>query len=373
MNPERTYPFLKTLLQPFHKARRKTLGLVIAAIASTGQARSFAIATTLATWLSTRLDSAVNRFYRLLRNGHVDYLEFATRWLDILARKPDRKVLLAVDWTEWHHDLRLLVAAVVTGKRAIPVLVQGWGKMVASRSQNTRENTFLRHLTDVVHKAGVTATILCDRGFRRASWLALLQTLRLGFVVRLMSDVFVELEPGVRRPLHDILMQPGQVLDLGLAPLRSDGAVTVRVVGYWAPGAHEPWWVATSDTGPAKDVLALYDRRMTVEEQFRDTKGRRFGAKLFWTQFRDPQALARFVTLLAVALLIWTLAGIVSADMKPSLRLRCRRKGPRQSFVTIGIRAVAQASFSARFDRESVPLILELPTMRLLHAFAASK
>ena len=85
MSPERTYPFLKTLLQPFHKARRKTLGLVIAAIASTGQARSFAIATTLATWLRTRLDSAVNRFYRLLRNGHVDYLEFATRWLDILA------------------------------------------------------------------------------------------------------------------------------------------------------------------------------------------------------------------------------------------------------------------------------------------------
>jgi len=39
-NPERTYPFLKTLPQPFHKARRKTLGLVIAAIAAIGQAPS---------------------------------------------------------------------------------------------------------------------------------------------------------------------------------------------------------------------------------------------------------------------------------------------------------------------------------------------
>ncbi len=373
MSPERTYPFLKSLLHPFHKARRTTLGLVIAAIAATGQARSFAIATTLATWLGTRLDSAVNRFYRLLRNQHVDYQDFATQWLDILARRPDRKVLLAVDWTEWHHDLRLLVAAMVTGKRAIPVLVQGWRKMVASRSQNTRENTFLRYLADIVHKTGVTATLLCDRGFRRASWLALLQTLRLGFVVRLMDDVFVEIEPGEKRPLHDILMQPGQVLDLGRVPLRSDGAVTVRIIGYWAPGAHEPWWVATSETGPAKHVLALYDRRMTVEEQFRDTKGRRFGAKLFWTQFRDPEALARFVTLLAVALLIWTLAGIVSAMVKPSLLLRCRRKGARQSFVTIGIRAVMQESFSARFERDSVPLILEPPTLRPLRILAASK
>lgn len=373
MSPERAYPFLKHLLAPFHKARRKTLGLVVAAIAATGQARSFAIATTLSTWLRTRLDSAVNRFYRLLRNHRVDYLEFATRWLDLLARRPDRKVLLAVDWTEWHHDLRLLVAAMVTGKRAIPLLTQGWCKMVSSRSQNTRENTFLRQLADIVHRAGVTATILCDRGFRRVTWLELLQTLRLGFVVRLIDDVYVELEAGVKTALHDILMRPGEVLDLGFVPLRSDGAVTVRVVGYWAPDAHEPWWVATSETGSAKDVLALYDRRMTVEEQFRDTKGRRFGAKLFWTQFRDPEALARFVTLLAVALLIWTMAGIVAADIKPSLRLRSRRKGPRQSFVTIGIRAVAERSFTARFDRQSVPLILEVPTMRPMRLLAASK
>jgi hypothetical protein len=123
----------------------------------------------------------------------------------------------------------------------------------------------------------------------------------------------------------------------------------------------------------AKDVLALYDRRMTAEEQFRDTKGRRFGGKLVWTHFRDPEALARLVTLLAVALLIWTMTGIVAADLKPSLRLRSRRKGPRQSFVTIGIRAVAERSFSARFDRETVPLILEAPTMRSMRLLAASK
>jgi hypothetical protein len=108
------------------------------------------------------------------------------------------------------------------------------------------------------------------------------------------------------------------------------------------PDAHEPWWVATSESGSAKHALALYDRRMTVEEQFRDTKCRRFGAKLSWTQFRDPGALARFVTLLAVALLIWTLAGIVAAEIDPSLRLRSRRKGPRHSFVAIGTRAVIQ-------------------------------
>jgi hypothetical protein len=89
--------------------------------------------------------------------------------------------------------------------------------------------------------------------------------------------------------------------------------------------------------------------------------------------FAIATTLSTWLTLLAVVLLIWTMAGIVSADVKPSLRLRCRRKGPRQSFVTIGIRAVLERSFSARFDRESVPLILERPTMRPLRVLAASK
>ena len=52
--------------------------------------------------------------------GSVDYLEFATRSLDLLARRPDRHVLLAVDWTEWRHNLRLLVAAMVTGSGPSP-------------------------------------------------------------------------------------------------------------------------------------------------------------------------------------------------------------------------------------------------------------
>jgi fructose-1,6-bisphosphatase/inositol monophosphatase family enzyme len=50
----------------------------------------------------------------------------------------------------------------VTGKCAISVFVQGWRKMIASRSQNTRENTntFARHLADIVDRTGVTAMIV---------------------------------------------------------------------------------------------------------------------------------------------------------------------------------------------------------------------
>jgi len=265
MAPEKTYPFLADLLTPFWRRHRKTLGLVIAAIAATGQARSFAIATTLARWLKTRLDSAVNRFYRLLRNANIDYTELAAQWARLLVRGKDHALLVALDWTEWHHDIRMLVAAVVTGKRAIPLFAQAFDREVPRRSQNSRENTFLRLVAEATRRAEARAIVLCDRGFRRVSWIHLLQTLRLGFVVRLMDDVHVEIADGERVPLRDVLLSPGQVLDLGVVSLRTDGKAQARVVGCWAAGAREPWWVATGETGPAERVLQLYDRRMTVE------------------------------------------------------------------------------------------------------------
>lgn len=363
MDPERRYPFLATLLSPLWQRHRKTVGLVVAAIAATGQARTFAIATTMSTWLSTRLDSGINRIYRLLRNRRIDYLAFAEQWARLLCRGPQRHLLVAVDWTEWHSDLRMLVAAVVTGKRAIPLFTQTFTKIIRQRSQNTRENTFVRLLADVLRRAELTATLLCDRGFRRASWLALLQDLRLDFVVRLMDDVTVELGDQ-KMALRDVLLCPGRVLDLGPVRLRSDGAVTVRVIGYWAPDAKEPWWLATSLDDSPRRILDLYDRRMTVEEQFRDWKGCRFGVKLAWTRFTDPEMLTHFVTLLAVALLIWFVTGVSAALRKPSLRLRSRSKGPRQSFITIGLRLHGHPPGSEPLTPSLVRALLCTPSLR---------
>lgn len=341
MDPFKQYPILDQLLNPFWLRHRKTLGLVITAIAAAGQARSFAIATCMARWEKSRLDSAVNRLYRLLRNPRIDYLEYARSWAALLAKPRKGQLLVSIDWTEWHHELRMLSSAVVVGKRAIPLFVQVTKKLVRVRSQNSYENAFLRVLADMLKHAGVQATILCDRGFRRVSWIDLLQRLALGFVIRLKADVSVTYR-GTMTTLERLAatLPRGKVVDLGIVPLRSDAAVNVRVVFYWAKKAREPWWVATSETGRASRAIQLYDRRMTVEEQFRDTKGKRFGVKLQWTQFRDPEALARFTMLLAVALLIWLLTGTHAAKQDPSLRLVSRKKGPRQSYVTIGLRIV---------------------------------
>lgn len=365
MDPFQLYPFLRPLFQDFWRRHQKTMALVVAAMARAGEARSLAIATVLAQWLQVRLDSAVNRFYRLLRNTRFDERLFVTSWARFLSENGKRRLLVAVDWTEWHSEMRMLVAAVVTGRRAIPLFNQTVQKPIRLRSQNAKENAFMRLLSHCLKSAGVEAIMLCDRGFRRVSWLKLMQQLKQRFVVRLQSDVTVTYQ-GQKMLLKEVPLQRGKAVSLGVVPVRDRDPVLVRVVGYWAPRAKEPWWLATSETIPAREVVKLYDRRMTVEEQFRDLKGRRFGAKLSWTHFKDPDKLSRFMMLLSVALLIWLVTGTHAADADASLRLKCKRKGPRQSDVTIGLRICKFGSATPRLTARQVARLLKPPARRTL-------
>lgn len=120
MDPLRRYPLLGSMLESFERRHAKTVGAVVAAIFVAAQARSMHIADVLARWTGIRLDSALNRFYRLLRNARLDDDALAEQLLRRVSRGGE--VLLAVDWTEWHSGMRMLVAGAVLGRRAIPGL-----------------------------------------------------------------------------------------------------------------------------------------------------------------------------------------------------------------------------------------------------------
>ena len=119
--------------------------------------------------------------------------------------------------------------------------------------------------------------------------------------------------------------------------LRADHEGSATVVGDFAPNAKEPWWLAVSDDMSARQAIKLYDRRMTVEEQFRDLKGQRFGVKMAWTHFTKPEKLARPMLRLGIVLLVWLALGNAAASKDPSLRLCSRTRGPRYSDATIGV------------------------------------
>ena len=273
----------KRILSPLRKSQRTVIALVVAALATLGQASSLAIAAGLAQRTGAEVPSALVRFYRLLHNRRVEDALISRQMLRTLAKRTEL-LLISLDWTEWHPPLRMLLASVVTGTRAVPVSWATFIKTAIVRSQNCWENTFLKMMVMMLEEARVTACFLADRGFRRASFIKLLlENAAHTFVVRLADNVMIENEAG-KRLLRKVGLQPGQAMDLGRVKLRQDAAVTVRVVGIWARGRREPWWLATNRTDPLGHIVSLYDRRMTIEEQIRDTKGARFGFALVWTQ-----------------------------------------------------------------------------------------
>ena len=337
------YRLLWQLAKGLHKTQAKTLIALARGLIGCGQMRSFAVAGAVAQATGVRFKSALQRYYRWVHNAQLDDLACWSALAHRLLAQAGRRPLVAVDWTEWHSGLRVLSAAVCVGSRAVPVLVQAFSKTDIPRSQNTRENTFVQLLVRLsVHMQ--RAVLIFDRGFRRVSMIRELGWLSQPFIIRLAAKVQVVSE-GYTGLLSAHPLHPGQRVDLGWCALSQSKPVRVRVIGVWAAGQDEPWWLATTLRNSARRVAAYYDRRMGIEEHFRDSKGCRFGIRIKWTAFASAQALARLFLLAAIAGAVWLLAGVLASRADPSLRLNSRSKGARRSLIAIGMHsplAIAQ-------------------------------
>ena len=334
MFPQRTYAVLWGLAKGLHKTQARTLVAVCGSFIRAGRARSFEVARQLARRAGTRMKSALGRYYRFVGQSALNPAKVWSKLAERLLLAAGRRPVVAVDWTEWHSGLRVLAAGVCLGKRAVPVLARALVIATIRRSQNAFEQAFLtqlRALSPLMEKA----VLVFDRGFRRVSLICQLQCLNQPFVLRLMGKVHVTLK-GYQGLLSAYPLRPGQWVDLGKVQLRQHHPVCVRVVGVWAEHQKEVWWLATSLTSQVKDVVSCYDRRMTVEEMFRDSKGSRYGMQLFWTRFQRPEQLERLFLLAAIAIAVWTAAGVLALQADSSAALVSRAKGPRRSLVNIG-------------------------------------
>ena len=112
-------------------------------------------------------------------------------------------------------------------------------------------------------------------------------------------------------------------------------------------------------TNRVSKVVSYYDRRMGIEEQFRDAKGVGFGIKLKWTQFTRAEFVERMYLLLGLALLLWTSVGRAVEESQPKTRLQSKTKGARLSLARIGSyywqKMTRRVKLTKRFVREHLP------------------
>lgn len=363
MNLQVKYPILMKLLTPFRRSQQKTCLAIVSALLETAEANSFAIASELAQQNQIQLGSAVNRFYRFLRNARFDDWLLTEQLFRFFSKR--KQLVLSLDWTAWGERFSVLVASVAVEKRSIPVAVSAVKKRLLARSQNLWEETFLKLCVERLRRAGVKAIWLCDRGFHRAQWLITLKQLKQSFVVRLKRDLLVEIDDR-KVLLKDIQLNKGEYQDFGIVRLRVDGKVKVRLIGVWAQEAKEIWWLANNLNSSVAEIVGLYDRRMSIEEQFRDTKGTHFGLKLKWTCFERGEYLERLFLLVGVAMLLWMSVGRCVEKENPKVRLKCRYyKRARLSLLRVGILFWRKVTDKLRLTTKFIRQHLPLPKVRL--------
>jgi hypothetical protein len=141
----RAYRWLQSLVKEVHRTQVRTLLELVGAVCRAGRLRSLEIADVLARLTTVRRKSALQRFYRWVNGSKIDVVavwrELTTRLL-LGISKP---AVISIDWTDWRFDLKCLVASLAVGRRAVPVFAQSFSR-APPRSQNCRENTFIRVL-----------------------------------------------------------------------------------------------------------------------------------------------------------------------------------------------------------------------------------
>jgi hypothetical protein len=296
-------------LRGVHRTRLKTISAVLWGFLSTTRLGVTAIANGISSLTSIR--HSIKRVSRFLCNPNVDPTE-AMRALCREAEALGKPMVVALDWVELRGGMRALVAGLCTGKgRALPL---AWTVVKPSefyRSQNNVEEGFLRLFsTFFVDPARVC--IIADRGFRRAAFLALLDSLGFGYVVRICGHVHVK---GARYAglLEEYRLAERGEFDLGRVSYREDGVTRTRVVARWMRGSEEPWYLATNLDRKLGKVCDVYAMRMEIEEGFRDLKSHRYGAALRYVRLSEPERYERLFMIWAMGTwLLWAqgLAGI---------------------------------------------------------------
>jgi len=273
------------------------------AVATIGQA--------LAQARGLRTKHAVKQVDRLLANGALVVWELFAQWVPYVVAEREA-ILVALDWTDFDADGHSVIALnLVTGHgRATPLV---WKTVKKSELKGRRalyEDEVLQRLSETL-PAGVSVTVLADRGFFDVRWLdALQQDWGFGYVVRMRGNIQVTSVGGETRPAADWVGAGGRARTLRHAEVTGMGYPVPTVVCVQAKGMKAPWCLVASDPqAKAAELVNHYAKRWSIETSFRDTKDLQFGMGLSAIHTKSTQRRDRLWLLSALAIALLTLLG----------------------------------------------------------------
>jgi|307.fasta_scaffold79056_1 hypothetical protein len=273
----------------------------------------------------------IKRVDRLLGNPKMagDRLFFFLAIARRLLGGCSRPVIL-IDWTQAGGQHVALVAAVPIGGRALPIYLEV--HPLKKLGNAAIEKRFLCALKAIIPK-GCRSVLVTDAGFKGPFFQAVLEQ-GWDFLGRIRGTTKAVSSVGETISKEQFYgrasIAPVELGSFGLFVKQRIPCRLVLIRKRRRPGpkrsppackeerelrqaALDPWLLATSmSDGDAASIVAIYARRMQIEETFRDTKNHRFGWSLGDVRLSTPQRAAVLLTLAALAFLVVTLIGMAA-------------------------------------------------------------
>ena len=295
-DPEQILAWLEIHVKPMRQSRRKTLAAVVNAALLMKGVGVLALGRAMAGAVGAK--HCIKRVWRFLRNEALE-CEAVSQALLLHLAPPHGPLVVLVDWTDL-DPFQHLVFALPRDGRALPFLSRTIAKEAGAGSVVAAEQEALAALARIA-PCGRELVLVADRGFGNTRWLADVQNRGWHFVQRLANNLVVDVAEHLGALASLDVSRGDRGRDWGRGLVTEGHPFSIRLVTTFAEEAKEPWYLATDLNQPPPEVIRLYQRRMWIEETFRDWKNRNWGLGLDAVRLSEPERHDRLFVVLALA------------------------------------------------------------------------
>lgn len=265
-----------------------TLTALICGIVGSKQTKLPAIASK--TLGPAKRQSRITTFERWLKNKNVTVERFYLPYVkDLLASLPDGPLVLVMDGSQVGKGCMALVVSVLHQKRALPLC---W-LVVRGKKGHLPQDLHCRLFQQAKNLVGAQREVifLGDGEFDGTDLLAAIAQVGWPFVCRTAKNACLY-EEGVAFSLADLLLRPGDLVQIENLAFTQAQYAPVTVVAVWEGDYQEPLFLVTTlELG--EEALFSYKQRYGIETFFSDQKSR--GFHLADSHLSDPARLERLL------------------------------------------------------------------------------
>jgi len=282
----------------------------------------------------SRPASVRRRIERTLANDRIDpdsvWPQLARAALAGWAGGP---LVLILDETPNHNDLRCMKITLAYRKRALPIACACYALGGQPEPMPELIMGLFRQVAACLPE-GAEVTLLADRGL---AWPRIVDAcVELGwhFVLRLQGQTRVRMTDGRECSATDLAPRPGTQWWGQARVFKKSGWRVARVAACWKKDEKGPWLLA-SDRPEGVRLFCRYATRVWTEELFRDEKSQGFHWEL--SHVTDPVHAGRLVLLIGLATCLALALGsrVIQAGLRRWLESTRQRM---LSLFTIGMR-----------------------------------